>query len=156
MASAQAAQHLRSQLFCKNYDHDPGATTAILASPDGGTTPVYVDLRDYHNVLVGYRPTIVAAGGVTLVRVMASSDVLGASNATEVVTSGAVAGDSLNDNVWLEVTSEQVAALAAAAGVELRYLTFAITHATNTDEGNLTVIAVPRTATKDLTATVIT
>lgn len=156
MASAQAAQGLAAELFVKSYDHDPGATTAVLVSPDGGTTPVYVDLRDYHEVLINYRPTIVGGTGVTLVRVMASTDIAGATSATEVATSGTVAGDSLNDNVVLNVTAEQVGALAAAAGVALRYLTFAVTHGTNTDEGNLTVVAKPRTATKDLSVTVIT
>jgi len=153
---AVTTQYFGSRFFIKNYDHDPGATTAVLASPDGGTTPISVDLNSYHRVAISYRPTIVGGAGVTLVRIMASTDSAGATNATVIKTSGAVAGDSLNDTVFLECNAEEVAQIADAAGVSLRYLTFEITHGTSTDEGNLTVIAEPRFPRDALSATAIT
>lgn len=103
------------------------------------------------------RPTIVGGSGLTLVRVFASSDVAGASDATLLKTSGAVAGDSLNDNVFLEWSAAEIAQLADAAGVELRYVTVELTMATNTDEANVTFIGMdPRFPRTGLSATAIT
>jgi hypothetical protein len=36
MASEITTQHLFANQKLKLYDHDPGATTAIIVSPDGG------------------------------------------------------------------------------------------------------------------------
>lgn len=149
-------QYIGSRMFVKNYDHDPGATTAVLASPDGGTTPWYLDMSLFAYGAASYRPTIVGGSGVTLVRAFASSDTAGASNATLIRSSGTVAGDSLNDTVFLEWTAAEIAAL-DTSGVGLRYVTIEVTHATSTDEGNLTLIGVePRFPRDGLSATVIT
>ena len=154
---AVTTQRIGSRLFVKNYDHDPGAATAILASPDGGTTPWSLDMSLFNYGAAAVRPTIVGGTGVVLVRAFASTDALGATNATLLKTSGAVAGDSLNDTVFLEWTAEEIAQLAAAAGVVLRYVTIEITMGTNTDEANLTLIGMdPRAPRDGLSATVIT
>ncbi len=154
---AVSTERIGSRLFVKSYDHDPGATTAILASPDGGTTPWYMDMSLFGAGAVLVRPTIVGGSGLTLVRVFASSDVAGASDATLLKTSGAVAGDSLNDNVFLEWSAAEIAQLADAAGVELRYVTVELTMATNTDEANVTFIGMdPRFPRTGLSATAIT
>lgn len=149
-------QSLGAELFVKSYDHDPGATTAVLASPDGGTTPVSMDMRDYSAGGVMVKPSIVGGAGVTLVRVFASVDALGATSATLVRSSGAVAGDSLNDVVWVEWTAEEIAALGDAAGVALRYVTIEITMGTNTDEAVFTLVGKPVYPRDGLTATAIT
>lgn len=150
-------QRIGSRLFVKSFDHDPGATSAKLASPDGGATPWYMDMSLFGSGALMYKPTIVAGNGVTLVRVFASSDIAGASNATLLKTSGAIAGDSLNDTVFLEWTAAEIAQLADAAGVSLRYVTVEITHADATDEGCLTFIgADPRFPRDGLSATAIT
>src|SRR5262245_21645244 len=97
MASSVSVEHLRSRIFAKSYDHDPGATTAILASPDGGTTPWVFDMRDYPDGLMAIvKPSIVGGNGITLVRIMAYSDAAATLNATEVKTSGAVQLDHLS------------------------------------------------------------
>lgn len=156
MASALASENIGSRLFIKSYDHDPGSTNAILASPDGGTTPWYMDMSQYSAGGVMVKPSIVGGNGITLVRVMASTDVAGATSATEIKTSGTIQADSLNDVVWLEWTAEEIAQAAHAAGVALRYVTIAITHATNTDESVVTLVGVPRHPRSGLTATAIT
>ena len=149
-------QRIGSRIFVKNYDHDPGATTAILASPDGGTTPVYLDMSLFAYGAASYRPTIIGGAGVTLMRAFASSDIAGATNATLIRSSGAVAGDSLNDTVFVEWTADEIAALDTSA-VGLRYVTIELTHGTNTDEGNLTFVGVePRFPRDALSATAIT
>lgn len=154
---AVTTQRLGSRLFVKSYDHDPGTTNACLASPDGGTTPWYLDMSLFGCAAVMYKPSIIGGTGVTLVRVFASEDTAGATNATLVKTSGTVAGDSLNDTVFLEWTAEEIAQLGAASGLSLRYITVEITHGTNTDEGVLTFIgAEPRFPRDALSATAIT
>lgn len=149
-------ESLGAKLFLKSYDHDPGANTAVLAGPDGGTTPIYLDMRDYLEAGVMVRPTIVGGAGVTLVRVFASTDIAGATNATLIRSSGTVAGDSLNDVVWVEWTAAELAAAGQAAGVVLRYITVEITMGTNTDEANVSFLARPRHPRTGLTATLIT
>lgn len=154
---AVTTQRIGSQLFVKSYDHDPGANTAKLASPDGGTTPWSLDMSLFGAGAAMYKPSIIAGNGVTLMRAFASSDALGASNATLLKTTGAVAGDSLNDTLFLEWTAEEIAQLADAAGVSLRYVTIELTHADATDEGVLTFIgAEPRFPRDGLSATAIT
>lgn len=153
-ASAVATERLGAELFVKSYDCDPGSTGATYASPDGGTTPWYLDMRDYLRAGVMVRPTIVGGNGITLVEVYASTDVAGATSATLIKTSGAIQADSLNDVVFLEWTAEEIAQ--AAPSTALRYVTVKMTNATNTDESNLTFIGVPRRPQTGLTATLIT
>lgn len=157
MASALSVENLRSRLFAKSYDHDPGATTAILASPDGGTTPWVWDLLDYPGGFMAIvKPSIVGGNGITLVRLMAYSNAAATLNGTEVKTSGAVQLDHLSsaggDQVVLECLPEEVRQL-DTSGVGLRYLAVEITTATATDEAVVTVIALPRHPRSGLTAT---
>jgi len=152
MASAISTETIGSRVFMQSYDHDPGATTAVLCSPDGGTTIRYADMKDYYNFAVQARPTIVGGNGVTLLEIVASADTA-FSSVTQVKTSGAIQADSLNDTVFLECTAEEVAQL----GATLRYVAARLTNATNTDEVNVTYLSTrplrPRTG---LTATAIT
>ncbi len=153
-ASLLAVEYFGSRLFMKSYDHDPGATTEILASPDGGTTPWYMDMRDYLRGAVLVRPTIIGGTGLTRVKVYASTDVLGATSATLIKDSGAVAGDSLNDAVFLEWQADEIAFLGGT--LALRYITVGLTMGTGTDEANVTFIGLPKFPRTGLTATLIT
>src|SRR5688572_14171087 len=113
MASALSVEHLRARLFAKSYDHDPGATTAKLASPDGGTTPWAWDLKDFPDGFMAIvKPSIVGGNGITLVRLLAFSDAALTANSTEVKTSGAVQLDDLStaggDQVVLECLASEV------------------------------------------------
>jgi hypothetical protein len=154
---ALTTQRIGAALFLKSYDHDPGATTAVLLSPDGGTTPVAIDMKNYGAIGALVRPTIVGGSGITLVRLMAYSNEACTADGTAIKTSGTVAADALADNVWLEATAEEIAQIADAAGVSLRYLSVEITTSTNTDEANVTILGFqPRFPRDGLTATAIT
>lgn len=155
MASQKATEWFGSRFLISSYDHDPGGTGAVLASPDGGTTIRYLDMRDYERVAVQVRPTIVAAGGVTQVEIVASATPT-FSAVTVIKDSGVVAADSPNDTVFLELDASDVAQAATDAGVALRYVAARLTNATATDEANVTYIALPVRQATGLTATTIT
>lgn len=153
MASALSTECLGSQLKVASYDHDPGATTAVLTSPDGGTTIRYFDMKEYLAFGVQARPTIVGGSGLTKLEIVAS-DAVTFSNIVVIKDSGTVAADSLNDTVWLECTVQEIAHLATT--YELRYVAARLTQATGTDEANVTYIGVPVREYSGLTATSIT
>ena len=151
---AVTPQIIGSQLYVVNRDVDPGTASAALAAPDGVTTPWYLDMSLFNRGMVKVRPTV--GDGFTLVRVFASSDIAGATNATLVRSSGAVVADALADEVAIEFSAKEIGAL-DTSNVGLRYVTVEITHATSTNESNLTFIgSEPRFPRADLTATVIT
>ncbi len=117
--SIQASEKLGSSLVVKSRDHDPGATTAKLASPDGGTTPWAIDMSQCLHLGVEVRPTVLGGLGITLVRLMASLLATGA-NGVVIKTSGTLAMDSLNDCAFLEVSAEEIA---QAAGLTATVVT---------------------------------
>lgn len=153
---AVTVQRIGSKCIIKLMDVDPDSNSAALAAPDGVTTPWYFDLQLAGLLLVGYRPTV--GNGITLMRLFASVDIAGATSATLIATSGAVVADALADQVFLEITAEQVAQIADAAGLPtLRYITVELTHATNTNEGCLLFVGCEARYPRDaLTTTVIT
>lgn len=153
MASALSTEYLGSRLKVANYDHDPGATTAVLCSADGGTTINYFDMKEYLAFGVQARPLIVGGDGLTKLEIVAS-DAVTFTNVVVIKDSGTVAGNSINDTVWLECTAEELAHLATT--YSLRYVAARLTQATNTDEANVTYIGVPVREYSGLTATVIT
>lgn len=150
MASAVSASKIGSSIYVKSYDHDPGATSATLAGPDGGTTIRYLDMKDYEYAAVVVKPNIVAAGGTTKVELVAA-ETAAFSSVTVVKDSGTVAADALDDNVFLECTASELVQL----GASLRYLAARVTNATATDEATVTYIAIPKRAYSGLTATSI-
>src|SRR5688500_10071896 len=102
MASAQTTERIASRLVVQMWDHDPGATTAIVVSADGGTTPKYIDMKDHEYFGLMVMPTVVAAGGTTKVEIIASA-ATNMGTPTVVKGSGTVAADAaLVDKVWLE------------------------------------------------------
>lgn len=155
MASAIATEWFGSRFFLKSYDHDPGATTAVLASPDGGTTIRYLDMKDYERFSVMARPTIVGGTGLTKLEIVACADTA-FSSVTVIKDTGTIAGDSLNDVAFLECSAEEIASLGSDGGVSLRYVAARLTQGTNTDEANVTYLALPKRAYSGLTATTIT
>lgn len=155
MPSQNAVEWFGSRFYIQSYDHDPGATSAVLASPDGGTTIRYLDMRDYERVAVQCRPTIVGGSGLTKVELVVSASTA-FSSVYALKDSGTVAGDSLNDTVFLECDASEVAQAAADAGVDYRYIAARLTMATSTDEANVTYIALPKRSYTGLTATAIT
>ena len=142
--SALAPQSLLFRFAMKHFVHDPGATTAKLASPDGGATPYYIDMKGVMKVALSVAPSVVAGLGITLVRVFASTDIAGAVDATLVRTSGAIqldnvdgAANSGGDVYRTEIHGQEIAQLATEAGKALRYLTVEITTSDATDEATV-------------------
>ena len=158
MASTLDSQKIGSRIYVKSYDHDPGATTAIVTSADGGTTKQLLDMRNYGGFMGVVKPNIVGGGGVTKVEIVAyiNGDATGAGTAYVIKDSGTVAADALNDNVVEECTASEIAQIGEAEGVDLRYAAVRLTCATNTDEATVTYIGYPALhATLNLTATSI-
>jgi hypothetical protein len=58
MASEIATQHLFANQKLKLYDQDPGATTAIVLSPDGGTTLRVADMSLFSKSACGAMVTV--------------------------------------------------------------------------------------------------
>lgn len=139
MASAIDTQHMRSRMIAKSFDHDPGATTAIVVSPDGGTTKRVVDMRDADHFMVGAMVTIVAAGGMTKLEIIASA-AADMSSPVVVKDSGTIAADAVGDQAWQECSAEEIRQLSSEAGVDYRYAAGRITMATATDEAVATYI----------------
>lgn len=159
--STMAPESLLSRLLHKHFVHDPGATTAILASPDGGTTVYYIDMARLKRVIIAVAPSIVGGNGITLVRIFASTDAAGTGTATLVRSSGAIQLDNLDgasnsggDCYRTEIHAQEIAQLAAQAGAALRYLTIEITTSTNTDEATVDVIGEGQDAYAAQSATV--
>lgn len=146
MASAVATEKIGSELKLYSHDHDPGATTAVLASPDGGTTIRYQDMRDAHNFGALAKPNIVGGSGLTKLEIVASADTA-FGTVVVVKDSGTIAVIGLQDNAFLECSAEEVAQL----GATLRYVAARLTMATNTDEATVTYIIVPKRAYTALT-----
>lgn len=136
MASAVDTQKIQSRQFIHLYDHDPGATTAVIVSPDGGTTIRTVDMSLFTRFFVQAMATIIGGGGLTLLEIIASaaSDM---SSAVVVKTSGTIAADAVGDVANLECDVKELAAL----GSDLRYVAARLTMATATDEAAVVYIA---------------
>lgn len=152
MASAVTTSKLFSEMKIQMFDHDPGATTAIITSPDGGTTKRVADMRDYEYFGVLAALTVIgSSSGITKVEIVAATD---SAITTPVVVkdSGTVDADAIGDYVALECTVEELAAL----GSGLRYLAARITCSHAGDEACVTYIqGGARRATNGLTATTI-
>lgn len=148
MASTVATQHLASTLRIQPYDHDPGATSATLCSPDGGTTIRYWDLRDYRHFGALISPKIMG-GDITLFEIVASATVA-FSAVTVVKATAVIALDADDDYAFLECTDDEVQYL----GSTLRYVAARITNATGTDEAVVTYIGTPKNPGLDKTTAV--
>ena len=126
MASLVAEQHVRSSKLFQVWDHDPGATSAMITSPDGGTTLRLVDGRDIERFAVLVAATIFGGNGPTKVEIVACTSAAGA-NPTAIKDSGTIAADALLDWAILECSMDEVSHAGSAAGLALRYVGARIT-----------------------------
>lgn len=138
MASGVTTAKLSTKAAIITYDHDPGATSALITSPDGGTTKRYVALENYEGFAGAVMATI-ATGGPTLVDIVGAEDSSG-TNVTTVVSSGTVAADAVGDFVYVEATAEQFREVGAAAGYNFTHAGVRITCANSGDECAVTYI----------------
>lgn len=152
MATGVTSQKFASKNAQESYDHDPNATTAVVTSPDGGTTPRWVAMRDFGVFQVQARPTIVAGDGITLLEIVGATDAAG-TNVTVILAHAASTTTTLNKYLNLEVTDEQVNEVGKAAGYNYTHVAARLTMATNTDEANVTYTrSQPKRAYASLTA----
>ena len=80
---------IKSRFKIKNYDHDPGGTSATVLSPDGGTTKYIQDMRDFFNILYQSTTSVSASSsGVTKLEIVAYEDSAGAGTAYSQPISG--------------------------------------------------------------------
>ena len=151
MASPQGLDKWLTGNKLEVWDHDPGATTAKIVSPDGGTTPRVFDMKDYSGFVVAVMATI-ATTGPTLVELCASTAADGTGDVTVIKTSGTIAADAVGDWVVLECSAEEVAQEAADAGAALRYVFGRVTCGNAGDEAVAVYIGIcPRYSYDGLT-----
>jgi len=151
MVSPQGFNKLGSNAGIEKWDHDPGATTAIIVSPDGGTTKRFVDMRDFERFAVAAMVTIVAAGGMTKLEIVAADDATG-TNTIVIKDSGTIAADAVGDWAFEECSAAEVEQESNDAGFASRFVAGRITMATSTDEAAVTYIPTrPKFPQKDLT-----
>lgn len=139
MATAVTSQKFASTHAMESYDHDPGATTAIVTSPDGGTTQRWVAMRDYGDFAVQARPTVVGGDGITLLEIVAATDSAG-TDVTVILAHAASTTTTLDKYVNLEVTDEQINEVGKAASKNFTHVAARLTMATATDEANVTYV----------------
>jgi hypothetical protein len=135
---------LMSEIQVKQYDFDPNATTA--------TAVAWVDMKGFTKFLVAFFRTVGTANATLSIQASAAA---AGTNAETIVSKTFTAGqpNALAYHVFLECLSEQVAAIAASTGKDLRYVSAVISLATNTDEGVVTyILGGPRFAYDGLTA----
>jgi len=150
---AQTSKHFSQHNALTMWDHDPAVATALVTSPDGGTTQRWVDMALYEHFAVAALATIFGgASGITLLEIVAATDTSGTSIA-QIVTSGAIDADAIGDWAMVECNAEQVRAVAVTNSTELRYVAARITCSDVGDEAVVAYIATsPKQAAADLTA----
>lgn len=154
MASAATTSKLFGNIAMVTYDHDPGSTSALITSPDGGTTKRYVAMKDYEG-FAGLVMATIATGGPTLVEIVAASDAAG-TDVAQVVSSGVVAADAVGDFVAIECTAAQIKEVGDAAGKVFTHAGIRITCASAGDECAVTYIRFkPKFPQSGLTANAI-
>lgn len=120
MASAVTTDKIFGRVSLRLYDHDPGASTAVVVSGDGGTTKNYLDMTGYNDFCAVVMTSVsTSSSGPTLVDIIAAEDTAG-TNATVVVSSGTVASTHVGDNVCVECTAAQIREVAVTAGYNLQ------------------------------------
>lgn len=135
MATAVTSQRIASQMALKLFDHDPGGTTAIVVSGDGGTTKNYVPIAGYELFgLLVMNSVSASSSGPTTVAIQAAEDSTG-TNATVILsTTPGTPSTHVGDNIWLEITAAQIAEVGKPLGYNFTHVTGLITCSNAGDE----------------------
>ena len=132
--SGVTIEKIFAEAAIKNFDHDPGANTAVVVSGDGGTTKNYLPMAGYSNFVLDVMNSVSTSNsGPTLVEIVAAEDSTG-TNATVIVSSGTVASGTVGDNILVECTAEQINEVGKAAGYKFTHVTGRITCSNAGDE----------------------
>ena len=122
MASAVATQHFLANNMAQMFYHAPDAAATEQSAKAGTTTAVWVDLRDYDRFVVMAMTALKGGNGMIELSIYAAEDALGATNPTEIKTSGTIAADTVGNYAVLECSAEEIAQIGRAAGYALRYV----------------------------------
>ncbi len=151
MASAIATDKFLSNWSMQIWDHDPGSTSAKVASPDGGTTERWVDLRDYDHFVAAVCQTVLGGTGVVKLEIVASDSQDETDGSVTVIKdSGAIVLNALAEWYVLECSAEEVQALATS--YDLRYVAARITCQNAGDEAVVVYLAHARRPHRAITA----
>lgn len=142
MATSVATNKSLTENKIEIWDHDPGVTTALITSPDGGTTIRTVDMANFSHITVAAMVTIPAAGALTLLEIVAS-ETANMAAAINVKTSGVIAADAVGDWAALEASAQEIADLGARNGVNLRFAAARLTMSNAGAEAVVTHLAKP-------------
>jgi len=137
MASAQAVEKIFANNAQELLVHDPDSTSAVIVTPDGGTTEQWRDMRDFNNFSVTAMTSALTGTGVTLVEIVGNTASDGSGTTVQIKTSGAVAADALGDQVSLECTAEELRQEGNDNSVDLRYVAARITVENIADEASV-------------------
>ena len=151
MVSPTETDTIRSKYLHQIWDHDPGAATAILVSPDGGTTVRSVDMKEFSDFAVMVFTTVLIGAGPTKVEIVAADDAALATNLVVIKDSGVIAADALGDWVIETCTVAEIAQEGADNDSNPRYVGGRITCDNAGDEAVVTYFAIPRRPQLDLT-----
>ena len=152
MASPTETDKVRSNFLFQMWDHDSNSVSAIVVTPDAGTTERWVDMRDHSDFAVLAMQTIIGSGsGITKLEIVAADDTAG-TNITAIKDSGTVDADAIGDWLIESCTAAEVAQESADGGFSLRYVAGRVTHSDTGDEAVIVYFAVPNRPQLNLTA----
>jgi hypothetical protein len=154
MASSVATQHIRSRMKIGMFDHDPGSTSAgKVTSADGGTTEQWWDMRDLVKFAVAAACSVsTSSSGITKLEIVAAPTPASTDTDIQVIKdSGTIAATATGKWAIEECSAEEIAQIAEAEGVALRYVAARITVSNSGDEAVVVYIGEPVNPAKDLT-----
>lgn len=130
------AEHVRSRIFQRMLDFDPGATSATLVTLNPGDSETCLALADNgapKRYMVGVMHSV-GTGTIDLVEFIAATAADG-TGATAVITKVGTTANAVGDTIFLECDVDQIrAALPTATHLGVR-----ITLGTGTDECVVTI-----------------
>jgi len=151
MTSPTETDTIRGRYLFQMWDHDPGSSSAILVSPDGGTTVRSVDMRDYEHFSVKVMATIFGGNGPTKVEIVAADDAALATNLVVIKDSGVIEADAMGDWAIETCTAAEIAQEGSDNGSNPRYVGGRITCHHSGDEAVVVYFAIPNRPQLDLT-----
>jgi hypothetical protein len=147
-ASVQATNRFRANHAMKLYDFDPDSVNPVDVA--------WVPMSEFLGLLVGFFRTI-GTGAVDGFKILANTAANGSGTDVDVkVKTISAQPDAVGDQIWLEVTAEEVRQACQDAGVVPAAVSANVEFATATDEGVVVYVRWgPRFAKDDLTADIV-
>ncbi|MGE4190752.1 MAG: hypothetical protein AB7G12_12750 [Thermoanaerobaculia bacterium] len=133
MASAQENNKLIANNSIRHYDFDPDGTDPVDVA--------WVDMRDFAYFLASFFRTV-GTSNLDTIRIIANSQSNGGGTDVEVKVHALGGGqpNAVGDQIFLECTAQELAALSNSTVGNLRYVSLQVEFATGTDEAVITYI----------------